>query len=649
MSKKFLSIGCINNVDKCNYIRPERLVAFDGINPETNRQYTRTEINNNKNTYKRICNVKSGRLDVCCNTLNEYPNSGRIIKTLRKRYPKMKLNIKNGELESILLSKTNRSGGGWVQLSPYAICKISKAEIIPTRFNDIDLAKNLVRDCFTDSCNSGEPELTLKKILGSEKEPVSYRYLDDMKVEESIKDYNIDYVKQYIRKYNSVNNPLTHNNYNNRLIHIVSIYNNKEDNINLLLALNAVINIKNIDGNTPLHLAAKYDNEIIMDKLLRVGIIPNTINNDGYNAAAYCVINGNKKTLNILYNNGINFQQLDNNGNNLIHISLMFGKNKYEIINTLVNFGVNVNDKNNDNISCIELLDYIIEYFEEKNKNKDTENNKKLQNEKLNTIIKDTFQVTKLNINKISDLFIELKSLKTFIDSRAFKQNYGNSAVIRSKEILGSPIEYDRKGCSGLNVNGDEDPKTCVEKGGQVVEYDLNTIIGVEYSKDGESHIAQVKNNDLYYNKEKKHTIAVPHPKIVQNLNKTKNKKNKFIDINSNIDFDRFKNSHNNVDDNVNNNVDNNANTNININGNNNAINKHPDDFLNTDIDIEQSVLEAIRNSKLLTNNNNNNNSNTSVSEGFENLFNHNNLRVTRNSLIIIIILLIILFIISKK
>ena len=57
MSKDFLSIGCINNIDKCNYIKPERLVAFDGINPETNRQFTRTEITNNKNTYKRILTV----------------------------------------------------------------------------------------------------------------------------------------------------------------------------------------------------------------------------------------------------------------------------------------------------------------------------------------------------------------------------------------------------------------------------------------------------------------------------------------------------------------------------------------------------------------------------------------------------------------
>ena len=49
-----------------------------------------------------------------------------------------------------------------------------------------------------------------------------------MKVEESIREYNIDYVKSYIEKYNSVNIPLTHNNFNNRLIHIVAIYNNKK-------------------------------------------------------------------------------------------------------------------------------------------------------------------------------------------------------------------------------------------------------------------------------------------------------------------------------------------------------------------------------------------------------------------------------------
>ena len=41
----------------------------------------------------------------------------------------------------------------------------------------------------------------------------------------------------------------------------------------------------------------------------------------------------------------------------------MFGKNKYEIIRILINYG-DINHKNNDGISGVELIDYIIEFFE---------------------------------------------------------------------------------------------------------------------------------------------------------------------------------------------------------------------------------------------------------------------------------------------
>ena len=195
MSKDFFKISCINPLDNCNYIKPEKISAFDGINPNTNQPYTNKEKKYNKNLYKKICNVKGGKMSVCCSNLDDYPESQDIINKVKRKYPKIKLRMNNGKLDSVLLSKTQKKGAGWVDISPYIICKISKANIKQTKFNDIDIAINLVEDCFINSCNTAEPELTLKKILNKEKEPINFRYLDDMKVEESIREYNIDYVK----------------------------------------------------------------------------------------------------------------------------------------------------------------------------------------------------------------------------------------------------------------------------------------------------------------------------------------------------------------------------------------------------------------------------------------------------------------------
>ena len=49
MSKEFYKLSCINPIDKCNYIEPEKISAFDGINPNTNQPYTNREKAQNKN------------------------------------------------------------------------------------------------------------------------------------------------------------------------------------------------------------------------------------------------------------------------------------------------------------------------------------------------------------------------------------------------------------------------------------------------------------------------------------------------------------------------------------------------------------------------------------------------------------------------
>ena len=72
-------------------------------------------------------------MSVCCSNLDDYPESQDIINKV-KGYPKIKLRMNNGKLDSVLLSKTQNLDGLIFLL---ILCKISKANIKQTKFNDI--------------------------------------------------------------------------------------------------------------------------------------------------------------------------------------------------------------------------------------------------------------------------------------------------------------------------------------------------------------------------------------------------------------------------------------------------------------------------------------------------------------------------------
>ena len=68
---------------------------------------------------------------------------------------------------------------------------------------------------------------------------MTYSYMDDARVSQAIREGNITYVKEYIKKYKDINLPLTNDDYSNRMIHIASESKNT-DILSMLIALKAI-------------------------------------------------------------------------------------------------------------------------------------------------------------------------------------------------------------------------------------------------------------------------------------------------------------------------------------------------------------------------------------------------------------------------
>ena len=199
-----------------------------------------------------------------------------------------------------MLSSIDKDEADWIEPGPYHICKISKGNIRGTNDPNIKIVYNLVKNCFTDSCDNTE-SLNLDNIIGkSELESRGYTSFDDARVSQAILEGNTDYLKTYIRKYKHVNNNLTHNNYGDRLLHKAAESNNSKS-INLLLVLKPDINIKNTHGHTPLHVAAKHNNFDHAEKLIKLGAELKHIDNNGDSALFHALKNGNLEITRLIF------------------------------------------------------------------------------------------------------------------------------------------------------------------------------------------------------------------------------------------------------------------------------------------------------------------------------------------------------------
>ena len=508
----YLKLSSVKTNKNCNCISPFYIDSISGINPNTGHQYTDDDKDILKTSLYRISNAKGCDVSVCCDPDDptSMPDANFTAQFLKK-FPKIMPMYEGSNLTSIKLSTTpNVKESGWQTPSTHMICKITKATIIDTKDPTIKIAKNLTTDCFTDQCNQAET-ISVNNLLQNAKGDMSYTTIDDARVTQAIRESNITYVKEYIRKYKQINSPLTNDDYNNRMIHIASESKSLEI-LNMLIALKANLNIKNKLRETPIHFAVRSKNLDNIDALLVQGVDLTIATVKGETPMFYAMQSGDMRIINMLYNNSAPILGVDKNGNNLIHycilncpsfkdtdddsrdISSIIPNTKSKIIRFLIEHGVSTEQKNMDGITPLEItskeinkeinkecslgvmqddelikesffnIKSIVEAFTNKNNL-----NSKLNNSKIN---KSKFGSTSNNISDYTDEHKSLLEIQTMLFNNVIANNPNKYRGYISVDDIpkGAPIEILDTVCVGNGMTGNEDSEDCISKGGQLIK-----------------------------------------------------------------------------------------------------------------------------------------------------------------------------------
>lgn len=556
MSSLF-NISCKNTNNSCNFIEPidsfNIYPSSNGISKITGRPITSDEVNAVFNSYNSVCNSKGGIIAGCCNSDSSIaPNDVRTkvaYNELRSTYPYARLTTSSNGSELLQLATAPVYESGWTPISPYIMCKLSmpgNLVITPDTYNPKILnITGLQGDCSKQRCSSDS--LSFDMLMSGIRQDTSYTYYDDSKVVDDIKNGNLDGVKSYIYKYNYVDQPLSGDDLQNRMVHIAALYGNL-DIMNLLIAVNADVNSKNLDGDTPLHIAARANNQDIVNTLISQGSSITMRNVAGRTPIFSAIESGDLAMILILYNSGAGLLDVDADGNNMCHYTILkASSNKLELIRFFIAHGVSVDQRNNDGASVLDLLDTAISQTMSSDVKSEQLSKADYLNLKNNIMsarvsshgngsIANNVEETFSNINGqvsvsapaiLSNNLEDLMSIQTLIRTQAYKELYsgssetvfrGSSSIPQSVPvILDSKICVPKYGTASSDIVGNEDSTTCVQMGGEMVGIrDPGTSATISYYSPLDQDIAKINDRDLYRPKYDVlvNSTSLPTPKL---------------------------------------------------------------------------------------------------------------------------------------
>ena len=378
---KLYMTASVNKDRQCNIVKPFAWSTLEAdYNPVTKKPNTPEDITALKQAIIRANNSTGGEIVTCCKpNLKESDIGSSLLSKYKGKFPSVREITKNGVLDYIEVStKPQNMAQGWKVLTPYILCKLGKSVIEQTSTPDIYKAVALAPDCYTADCN-GKTTLTLDHLFNSVKADLTYTYYDDARVVQAIKSGDVSGVENYLRKSNDANLVLTHDDYENRIIHIASMY-YKPKVLDLILTVKPNLNAKNVDGNTPLHLACKYGNLDIVERFVKLGVELNPKNNKGETPIMLGAVykgqapNGvdtdsgvNGMIVRYLYNNGASILDVDKAGNNILHHLIQNGQDSQEksrLVRFLLERGANADQANSAGLTPLELTAKLLAKYE---------------------------------------------------------------------------------------------------------------------------------------------------------------------------------------------------------------------------------------------------------------------------------------------
>lgn len=369
-TNKLYMVASVNNDKQCNYVKPFQYSDIESeYNTSLGKVNTPEDITAVKQAFLKINNTANGTITQCCDPgLDETRITSEVLTQYRTKFPAVREIIKNGVLDALEVSTVtqNMSANGWKVLSPYYLCKLSKSELKATGTPNVFRTGSLVSDCYTKACSSDT--VTLAHLFNSTRVDTSYTYYDDAKVAQSIQEGDASGLEKYLRKYNKVNVFLTHDDYENTLLHLAARY-YKRKILAMLLAVKPNLEVRNAEGDRPLHVACRYGNMSVIEQLVKLGAQINPKNNKGETPIMIAVgYNGDQEIngimLRYLYNNGANLFDQDNKGNTILHHIIKHTPDtpeKTKLVRFVVDHGVSAETKNTAGLTALELTADLLE------------------------------------------------------------------------------------------------------------------------------------------------------------------------------------------------------------------------------------------------------------------------------------------------
>lgn len=576
----FFKLSAEDPEAQCNVITPLNPNDLKReINPRTGRVITEDDRTAAKRAFTRIAHARGAMVGVCCDPSSNYKeHDKKVLADLRAKYPSARL-VKNnaGDIVEIELSRVTKPVvKGWRQISPYLVCRILNATLYDDP-NDTDVvrAKHLTKDCYTENCDTTDA-LTLEALFGSmPSTELEYTAYDDSRVSRAVLEGDASYVEEYLRKYNRVNQPLTHNDYRERILHLAARagYSQKKHQkvMDLVIAVRPQLDVKNYQGNTPMHIATANGQVEVVERLIKYGGSSkagvNARNNRGETplmlAAAYHSPTHAQDTADgrthvvfvamsrLLYNNGANIIDVDNNGNNILHHIILNSPNvreKAALVRYFIERGANGEQRNNDGATPLELVGTMLGDYsqidpEAEESDEDKEAKKWITHEGFQS--REPVNYPRYNSVKGTDIKFKtdtrtnvtndfkrsaLLAIQTILFNDHIRQHPDKyTGPVNVKEIpRGAPIIVRHYMCSadGSTDNPssalhDIDTRDeCEGKGGQWVKIKQpTTLVQLNLIPEGDSYIDEVPPESLYGEKYPQQSVYKPLPEEVQKLN----------------------------------------------------------------------------------------------------------------------------------
>ena len=448
-------IGCYN-------MKPFK---FQELNDKTELEdgspITNTMKNRAINTFKNISRNSNLNASKCCDPDDILTNPGEftIFTDFVNQYPKFR-NINESGIKHIeLTTDGNKSGNGWTDMNAITFCRINKALnnnslIKKTEDKTIFKVDELLGDCPTEPCNSLKFQTVDDLFTGTitaKGENKSSR-VQDKEIYFGMKNKSLASVVNYIKEFNDVNRLINYQNNKYRLLHLAAEF-YSEEVMNAILAMKPELDIKDGFGDTALHVAIKHNNYYAVEKLLDAGASKDIKDKLGMTPIMTAIliksddnIFNNYTYLTLLHNSGAGLFTLDNDNNTILHIAVLNDiDNVINIVNYLIDNGIETNVKNKFNKTVLQIL------------------NEKIEKLKIPT-------VGNINIDKLSKKQADLLTIQTLIFNTIIRNNPEKySKFIKLEDLSDNVpiIEILRTKCVGDgNIIGNENQNECINKGG---------------------------------------------------------------------------------------------------------------------------------------------------------------------------------------